>query len=401
MADVLPPVTRKPNDFDPLESNDPSHIYAEYDKLRTTCPVAFTDRYNGFWLLSRYEDVKSVALDGTIFISSVKAVVPSDPRGIRRPPLNFDAPAHTPYRTALDRTLKPTRLKRLEKVLEAHAEKELAPMLEAGGGDICMEYGARFPAWVETEWLNLDSSYTEGLAASVAGWIKAWRAPDGDATTAFSTKLYKTAETLLENRRQNPGCPEDDPASSLLLEKDSEGNFLENSQLIACLRQSLVVGMVAPPLLIGAICNHLSKDQELQTQLRSDLALIPAATEEFIRLYTPYRGFSRTASKSVSLHGRDINPGEPITLSYSAANRDPSIFPDPDKFVLNRENLTSHLGFGRGRHRCAGMPLARMMIQIALRVLLKKTKRFEVKGPLEYARMPEMGIISCLLSISI
>ena len=179
MADVLPPVTRKPNDFDPLESNDPSHIYAEYDKLRTTCPVAFTDRYNGFWLLSRYEDVKSVALDGTIFISSVKAVVPSDPRGIRRPPLNFDAPAHTPYRTALDRTLKPTRLKRLEKVLEAHAEKELAPMLEAGGGDICMEYGARFPAWVETERLNLDSSYTEGLAASVAGWIKAWRAPDG------------------------------------------------------------------------------------------------------------------------------------------------------------------------------------------------------------------------------
>jgi cytochrome P450 len=128
----------------------------------------------------------------------------------------------------------------------------------------------------------------------------------------------------------------------------------------ACLRQSLVVGMVAPPLLIGAICNHLSKDQELQTQLRSDLSLIPAATEEFIRLYTPYRGFSRTASRTVSLHGRDIHPGEPITVSYAAANRDPSVFSDPDKFILNRENLTSHLGFGRGRHRCAGMPLARM-----------------------------------------
>jgi cytochrome P450 len=232
MAEVLAPSSQKPNDFDPLESNDPGHIYAEYDKLRTTCPVAFTDRYNGYWLLSRHEDVKSVALDGTTYISSVKAVVPSDPRGIRRPPLNFDAPAHTPYRTALDRTLKPTRLKRLEKTLEAHAEKELAPMLEAGGGDICMEYGARFPAWVETEWLNLDSNYTEGLAASAAGWIKAWRAQDGDATTAFSTKLYRTAETLLESRRQHPRCPEDDPASSLLLEKDADGNFLDNSQLM-------------------------------------------------------------------------------------------------------------------------------------------------------------------------
>jgi cytochrome P450 len=232
MAEVLPPNGGNANDFDPLESNDPSHIYAEYDKLRNSCPAAFTDKYNGYWLLSRYEDVKSVALDGTTYISSVKAVVPSDPRGLRRPPLNFDAPAHIPYRTALDRTLKPTRLKRLEQVLEAHAEKELAPMLEAAGGDICMEFGARFPAWVETEWLNLDSSYTEGLATSVAGWIKAWRAQDGGATTAFSTKLYKTAEMLLENRRQNPRCPEDDPASSLLLEKDAEGNFLENSQLV-------------------------------------------------------------------------------------------------------------------------------------------------------------------------
>lgn len=135
----------------------------------------YTNRYNGYWLLSRYEDVKQVALDGTTYISSVKAVVPSDPRSIRRPPLNFDAPAHTLYQTALDRTLKPIRLKRLETVLEAHAENELAPMLTVGGGGICMEFGARFPAWVEAEWLNLDSSHTESLATSVAGWIKAWR----------------------------------------------------------------------------------------------------------------------------------------------------------------------------------------------------------------------------------
>jgi len=232
MAAVLPQRTQMKDDFDPLESNDPSHIYAEYDKLRSQCPVAHTSQYNGYWLLSRYDDVKSVAMDGATYISSVKAVVPSDPRGIRRPPLNYDAPAHTPYRTALDRTLKPTRLKRLESILEAHAEKELAPMLVAGGGDICMEFGARFPAWVETEWLNLDSNETEGLASAVAGWIKAWRAQDGDATTAFSTKLYKTAESLLANRRESPRCPEDDPASSLLLEKNADGNYLKNDLLV-------------------------------------------------------------------------------------------------------------------------------------------------------------------------
>ena len=232
MAEVLTSRCPYSSDFDPLESNDPSHIYAEYDKLRSSCPVAYTEKYNGYWLLSRYEDIKNVAMDSETYISSVKAVVPSDPRGIRRPPLNYDAPAHTPYRTALDRTLKPARLRRLDRILVAHAEHELAPMLEAGGGDICMEFGARFPAWVETEWLNLDSSYTESLAATVASWVKAWRAQDGEAVMAFSTKLYHTAEALLANRRENPRDPEDDPASSLLLEKNDQGEYLQSHQLM-------------------------------------------------------------------------------------------------------------------------------------------------------------------------
>lgn len=220
------------NDFDPLGSDDPTKIYAEYDKLRTKCPVAYTEQYSGFWLLTRYEDVKRAAMDGKTFISSVKAVVPSDPRGIRRPPLNFDAPQHTPFRTALDRTLKPSRIKRLETILESHAEAELRPMLDKGGGDICMEFGARFPAWVETEWLNLDQDKTSLLATTAAGWVDAWRAQDGKTVTRHSTTLYDIARDLLTERKLNPRCPEDDPASSLLLERDSDGYPLKEEHLM-------------------------------------------------------------------------------------------------------------------------------------------------------------------------
>jgi cytochrome P450 len=127
-----------------------------------------------------------------------------------------------------------------------------------------------------------------------------------------------------------------------------------------CLRQSLVVGVVAPPILIGSICKHLAEDKELQQRLRQDPALIPAAMEEFIRLYSPYRGFARTTSLDVCLHGQTIKPGEPVTLNYNAANRDPEVFADPGQFVLHRQNISAHLGFGRGRHRCVGMPLARL-----------------------------------------
>jgi len=122
------------------------------------------------------------------------------------------------------------------------------------------------------------------------------------------------------------------------------------------------VGVVAPPILIGSICKHLAEDKDLQRKLRDDDSLIPAAMEEFLRLYSPYRGFSRTVSKDVCLHGKTIRPREPVTLQYTAANRDPDVFENPDEFILHRPNIAAHLAFGRGRHRCVGMPLARMQV---------------------------------------
>ncbi|EQB46202.1 cytochrome P450 [Colletotrichum gloeosporioides Cg-14] len=376
-------------------SNDPAKIYEEYRYLRKECPLIHTSQYGGYWLLTRYDDVKRAALDSETYISSVRAVVPSDPRGIRRPPLNFDAPAHTPFRTALERTVKPARLRRLREPLQKHAEAELAPLIARGRGDISAEFAANFVARMESEWLNLEPDVAPKLAVTAASWLNAWRMQDGETVTTNSQKMYQIAQELLADRRIHPRDPEEDPASSLLLERDAEGHPLKEEHLIGCLRQSLVVGVVAPPILIGSICNHLSKDKELQNRLREDESLIPAAIEEFLRLYSPYRGFARTTSKEVCLHGKTIHPKEPITLCYTAANRDPEVFENPDDFILHRENIASHMGFGRGRHRCAGMPLARLALDIVLRVILRSTMDFEVDGELQYSRMPELGIISC------
>ncbi|KAH0444713.1 C2H2 type zinc finger domain protein [Colletotrichum camelliae] len=359
-------------------SNDPAKIYEEYRYLRKECPLIHTSQYGGYWLLTRYDDVKRAAMDSETYISSVRAVVPSDPRGIRRPPLNFDAPAHTPFRTALERTVKPARLRRLREPLQKHAEAELAPLLARGRGDLSAEFAANFVARMESEWLNLEPDVAPKLAVTAASWLNAWRMQDGETVTANSQKMYQIAQELLADRRLHPRDPEEDPASSLLLERDAEGHPLKEEHLIGCLRQSLVVGVVAPPILIGSICHHLSKDKELQKKLREDESLIPAALEEFLRLYSPYRGFARTTSKEVCLHGKTIHPKEPITLCYTAANRDPEVFENPDEFVLHRENIASHMGFGRGRHRCAGMPLARLALDIVVRVILRSTKDFDV-----------------------
>ncbi|KAJ5611118.1 hypothetical protein N7510_007837 [Penicillium lagena] len=220
------------DDFRLVESNDPTEIYAQFDHLRSKCPVAHTSDNGGFWMLSRYEDVKNCASDCSLFVSSRKAVIPSDPRGIRRPPLNTDPPAHTPYRTALDRTLKPARIQRLEPIIREHAEREFAKTVQKGESDICADFAASFAAWVEVSWLNLNDDMAPKLAETASKWINAWREQNGPETSIQSEKMYDMARALFHDRRMSPRDPEQDPASSLLLEKDGEGQPLSDELLM-------------------------------------------------------------------------------------------------------------------------------------------------------------------------
>ncbi len=378
------------DDFDARAPETFDSPHELYRRLRAQCPVAWSGEYGGFWALTRYADVEAAARDSDRYISSVKAVVPSDPRGIRRPPLNFDAPAHSPFRRALDRTLHHSRLERIAPRLREHAAREITPFIEAGTSDICTSFGTVYPAFTAAEWLNLEHSEVYRLADVASTWVDAWRRQDADLVTEKSGEMYAMARALVADRKANPRPVETDPASSLLSET-YEGRPLDEELVVGALRQSLVVGMVAPPILFGGICVHLSRDQELQQRLREQPELIPAAIEEFVRLYTPYRGFARTVAEPVELHGRRIEPGEPVTLVYASANRDEEVFPDPDSFVLDRPNIMRHLGFGRGRHRCVGMSLARLSLRIGLEELLRRTRSIELAGPIETTRMPEVG----------
>jgi cytochrome P450 len=221
----------------------------------------------------------------------------------------------------------------------------------------------------------------------------AWRGMDVELVKSTSERLYGFAREVVEDRRRDPREPENDPTSALLAQR-YEGEPIPDEFVVATVRQVLVVGLMAPPPLFGAISIHLSRDPALQDRLRADPSLIPAAFEEFLRLYTPYRGFARTPARPIELHGRTIMPGEPIAMVYSSANRDESVFEDADQFRMDRPNIMEHVAFGRGPHRCAGMQLVRMEFRIALEELLARTAHIEICGPIETTRLPELGPIS-------
>jgi cytochrome P450 len=374
-------------EFDPHSPEDPHAVYAD---LRQRCPVAHSDRWNGFWSLFRYEDIREVLRDSRTFVTSVQNVVPKVAFTGRRPPLHFDPPEHTPYRRALNPLLTKERAAFHEPAVREYARGLVARMRSAPGVvDVSAEYAAKIPVYTFTRFLNVSATDMEAIKESWLRYNRALQDANDPEVKAQSLVLYDIARRLVAEREADPRDPAVDPTSALLAATHS-GEPLPRDLVVGTIRQVMVTGMVAPTVTLGSMLAHLAGDVPLQERLRAAPELIPRAIEEFLRLYSPYRGFARTAVRDVEIGGRAIRQGEPIALVFTSANRDEEVFPDPTAFDLERDN-SRHLAFGMGPHMCAGTELARMELRVGLTELLAGTTGFDLAGPPEMTRWPEYG----------
>jgi len=384
-------------DFDALAPETFDSTYELYTELRGRCPVAYSAAWGGFWALLRYDDVCAAAADFRTFTTTVQNVVPKVAFTGRRPPLHFDPPEHTPFRRALNPLFSAERLAALEGSIRHCVIELLTPLIAQGHGDICADFGTHLPIRVFADWMNLRDGDAAKLARVGRAFNIAVQSNLDDVVKSTSLELYEVARELIARRRAEPLDPAVDPTSALLAAR-SNGEPLPEELLIGCIRQVLVVGIIAPTVLMGSICVHLARDPALQARLRAEPEILPRALEEFLRLYTPYRGFARTATREIELGGRTIKPNEPIAIVYASANRDEAKFPNADQFELDRPNLSDHIAFGRGPHACPGAPLGRLQLRIALEELLARTRSITLAGPIVPTRCPEIGALRVPLS---
>jgi cytochrome P450 len=382
-----------PHDFDPLTPETFDSANADYARLRAQCPVAHSDAWGGFWALMKHADVAEAASDWQTFITSKQNVIPKVAFTGRRPPLHLDPPEHTPYRRALAPLFTERRIARLEPVIRTICRDLLAKMRDAGGGDVVADYGAHMPIATFAHWMNLSADAVAELTAVGQRYNVAVQFADMDATKESSLVLYDMARAIVADRRANP-MAEDEDATSALLAVRVDGEPLPEELIVGTIRQVLVVGIIAPSVLLGSIAVHLSRDPVLQSALRADPSLIPAAVDEFLRLYTPYRGFARTAVKDVVVRGCPIPAGEPIALVYASANRDADVFDDPDSFRIDRPNMKDSLAFGRGPHTCIGAGLAKLELVVAVEELLAAAPHFMLTAEPRPTRFPEIGALT-------
>lgn len=379
-------------DFDPLLPETFDTPQDDYRRLRKECPVAHSDAWGGFWALMKHDDVVNAASDSETFITSKQNVVPKVAFTGRRPPLHLDPPEHTPYRRALNPLLSERRIKQFEPKIREICARLLDKMVANGGGDICADFSARMPIEVFAHWMNLPSEQADALAEVGRRYNIAVQSNDIESTKETSLKLYDMARDLVRQRKASPMDPSADAASALLAAR-VDGEPLPDEMIVGTIRQVLVVGIIAPTVVIGSIAVHLSRDRALQDKLRAEPQLIPEAMEEFLRLYTPYRGFARTAKTDVCIRGRNIPAGEPIALVYASANRDEEVFENAEEFRLGRPNMKDSVAFGRGPHMCLGAGLARLELIVALEEMLARTKGFHVSGEIVPTRFPEIGAL--------
>jgi cytochrome P450 len=155
-----------------------------------------------------------------------------------------------------------------------------------------------------------------------------------------------------------------------------DGEPLAPEKLIGTLRLLLIAGIDTTWSAIGASLWHLARHPEDAARLVAEPSLMDTAVEELLRAYAPVT-MAREVVKEVTINGCPMKPGAMVLLSFPAANRDPEMFPDADKVLLERKE-NRHAAFGLGIHRCVGSNLARMELRVALEEWLKRIPSFRL-----------------------
>lgn len=386
-------------DFDAAAAEDFDSPHAVFKDLRARCPVAYSDAMGGFWAATKYDDIVRVLTEWETFTTTIQNVVPRVATTQRRPPLHLDPPGNKPYRNAITRLLTPAKIGAWRDKIVAMTAELLDPLVARGEGDICRDFSFILPIAILGEFFRLSADAARRIRFVGSAFNMALQQRDDAKVRLYSDELYAIARALIEDRKACPQDPDVDPISSLL-EVRVDGAPLPDDMILGALRQFLMVGIVAPTTFIGSMAVHLARHPEHHALIRSDLSLVPAAVEEMLRLYTPYRGFARTARRDVRLGDRLIRQGDVVAAVFTSGNRDEDVFPHADTFDLNRPR-SDLLSFGRGPHACPGAPLARLQLEVALEELVKRTRRLTITGPMQMTNWPEYGPLTVPISLEV
>ncbi len=375
------------NPFNPETIADP---FSEYRNLRTDTPV-YKSEEHGFWVVSRYDDVTRVLRDHENFSST--AGVGTEWRPVPMM-ISVDPPEHTHLRRMAQREFTPRAINAWESRVSALVDGLLETFVANGGGDLVPNLAYPIPIGVIAEMLGVPFEDREDFKRWSDDTIDALGGGlDPETSLRVETSVFEFAQYFMDAMTKRRDAPGDDLLSMLI--DPANGETLSNNDLVSFAILLLVAGNETTTNLIGNLVLALAMNPDQWNLLKADPSLVPAAIEEALRFDSPIQGFFRNTLKATEVRGVTIPAEQKVMVLYGSANRDERKYPDPDRFLVQRNPL-DHVAFGSGIHLCLGAPLARMEGSLFLRGLLARVESIELDGDVTRTNNPLLRGVSHL-----
>lgn len=353
------------------EATFESERYAWFQSMRQTSPVHYAADYDS-WHVFRYADVQQVLQDYTTFSSDMSSRMGAEASGlIQSSIINYDPPRHRLMRSLVTKAFTPKAVAAMAPRIQMLTEQLLDAVAERGRMDVIGDLAYPLPVIVIAELL--------GVPAEDRDRFKRW----SDVIVGSEQHQHQMTDMrhevgeyflrVVEQRRREPGSD----LISALLAAEVDGEKLSVRELLGFCVLLLVAGNETTTNLIGNAVYSFTDQPDTLPRLIESPSLLPGAIEEVLRYRSPVHVLPhRFARVDTELGGQQIRAGQQVLVWLGSANRDESVFPDAERFILDR-TPNAHIAFGAGIHFCIGATLARLEARTALSALLVRCRDIE------------------------
>ncbi len=387
--------------FDPAVLESP---YDYYRKLREEAPV-FRDPHTNLVFVSSYERVLEVLRNHELFSNRFGVAMGGSGRGPKPevnevlqqgyPPvdtmLTADPPEHKRFRGLVNKAFTPRRVNALEPAIQKIADELVDRFIGDGRFEVMTQFSVLLALTVIADQLGVPRSdlpkfrhWTEGFTTQLSGM-----AADEDEVEA-ARRIVEYQQYFAEKLEEARLAPREDIISDLVRARLEGERPLDVPESLSIIQQLLVAGHETTAASIAEGVWLLIQNPDQLALVREDPSRIPNMIEEVLRLTTPTQNMWRVTKEACELGGVEIPAGQMMMIRYGAANRDPAVFPEPDRFDVLRENASEHLAFGHGIHFCIGAILARKEMLVAFRTLLARLDNWRLAPGAKPAHKPSV-----------
>jgi cytochrome P450 len=376
--------------FDPLSPAFLADPFAVLNSIPRETPVFYAPSID-YYVVTRYADIEAVFLDPETYSAApaqlpLAQLVPEAMQillgGGHKPQpsmVSLDPPAHTRLRSPTARAFTPRRVAEMEPKIRRTVDQLLDAIDPSAPFDLVSTLTFPLPATIIFSFVGIPERDRPQLKEwcghrAALAWGRA--TPGEQVHHAKNMAAYRSYLRELVASKVN--ARDDDFASALLEIHDEDPEALTEEEIGSILYSLTFAGHETTNYLIGNVARRLLEDPARWDLVVSDPELIPGAVLETLRHDPSVPVWRRVTKRPVALGGVDLPAGAKLFLWLAASGRDASVFPEPDKFDVQRTNATKTLAFGRGIHYCLGAALGKLEAQIALEILMRRFPRLRL-----------------------